>query len=113
MLLVTRSSLWPRSLYRRRWWLAPSPAASAPRDGPPTFLGAAYRSCGHAACDVIRGNADGRPAPYRVCAPFGERPGMLYGRDREVSDLLAIQTPVTLISGDGGVGKTQLLAEIA
>ena len=37
---------------------------------------------------------------------------MLYGRDRQVIDLLRAQTPVTVISGDSGVGKTRLLDEI-
>ena len=37
---------------------------------------------------------------------------MLYGRDRQVIGLLRAQTPVTVISGDSGVGKTRLLGEI-
>jgi hypothetical protein len=37
---------------------------------------------------------------------------MLYGRDDDLSRLLGLNTPVTLISGDSGVGKTSVLEEI-
>lgn len=37
---------------------------------------------------------------------------MLYGRDEDVSRLLGLNTPVTLISGDSAVGKTSVLEEI-
>src|SRR6266702_14107 len=47
-----------------------------------------------------------------MCTPSEKGPGMLYGRDLQVTDLLRVQTPVTVISGDGGVGKTRLLDEI-
>jgi hypothetical protein len=36
---------------------------------------------------------------------------VLYGRDREVSDLLAPESAVTVVSGDSGVGKSSLLHE--
>ena len=37
---------------------------------------------------------------------------MLHGRDEDVSRLLGLNTPVTLISGDSAVGKTSVLEEI-
>lgn len=36
----------------------------------------------------------------------------LYGRDREVLDLLGMQVAVAVISGDSGVGKTRVLEEV-
>lgn len=38
--------------------------------------------------------------------------GMLFGRDQQVVDLLCVLTPVTVVSGDSGVGKTRLLEEV-
>jgi hypothetical protein len=32
--------------------------------------------------------------------------GLLFGRDQQVDDLLLVRAPVTVISGDSGVGKT-------
>lgn len=42
-----------------------------------------------------------------------EGPEMLYGRDEQVAALLHPPTPVTVISGDSGVGKTSVLEEVA
>lgn len=36
----------------------------------------------------------------------------LYGRDQQVLDLLSIHGPLTVISGDSGVGKTQILKKV-
>lgn len=44
--------------------------------------------------------------------PSGKGPGKLYGRDKQIVDLLRTQAPVTVISGDSGVGKTRVLEEI-
>lgn len=41
--------------------------------------------------------------------PSGDSPGTLYGRDQQVADLLRVQAPVVVISGDRGVGKTRVL----
>jgi hypothetical protein len=37
----------------------------------------------------------------------------LYGRDQQVLDLLTTRMPVTVVSGDSGVGKTRVLEEVA
>jgi hypothetical protein len=45
--------------------------------------------------------------------PSGGTPqGIVYGRERQVLDLLNAQAPVALISGDSGVGKTRVLQEV-
>jgi hypothetical protein len=44
--------------------------------------------------------------------PSGDSPGTLYGRDQQVAELLRVQTPVVVISGDRGVGKTRVLEEV-
>ena len=45
--------------------------------------------------------------------PSGGGPGTLYGRDQQVADLLmCVQSPVVVISGDHGVGKTRVLEEV-
>jgi hypothetical protein len=38
--------------------------------------------------------------------------GILYGRDQQVLDLLTTRVPVTVVSGDSGVGKTRVLEEV-
>lgn len=42
----------------------------------------------------------------------GVAQGILYGRDQQVLDLLATRVPVTVVSGDSGVGKTRVLEEV-
>jgi hypothetical protein len=45
--------------------------------------------------------------------PSGEAAqGVLYGRDQQVRELLDNEAPVTVISGDSGVGKTRVLEEV-
>jgi hypothetical protein len=44
--------------------------------------------------------------------PSGDGPGTLYGRDQQVAELLRVQVPVIVISGDSGVGKTRVLEEV-
>jgi hypothetical protein len=38
---------------------------------------------------------------------------ILYGREQQVLELLSVQAPVTVISGDSGVGKTRVLQTVA
>lgn len=46
--------------------------------------------------------------------PSGEvAHGILYGRNRQVLDLLSTGVPVTVVSGDSGVGITRVLEEVA
>ena len=42
----------------------------------------------------------------------GVAQGILYGRDSQVLDLLTSRVPVTVVSGDSGVGKTRVLEEV-